>query len=199
MTSQPYGLRTNPDGFSFLLQPSGEQNLIVKGLSSGLEPKGFAPRYCLHNIDLDEWVEPPEWVSDPFIQAFLPTPGVGAFLVRNEDRRYDTLLRQMTRLNGSDVAMLRPLWNTQTTLTRSIYEGTNLGPVLWITTNLDQAQACPYHVELAHMYQRRVIFIACGPFPPFIHLSPLTTELRDLGAEPLEKIGSGVLRKIMHG
>lgn len=198
MTEQAYGLRTNPDGFSFLLQPSGDQNLIVEGLKSGMDGPRFKPRFCLHNINLNEWVDPPEWTNDPVVQAFMPTPGVGAFLLRNEDRRYDNLIRQLVRLSGSSLAMLRPLWSNHASLCRPIYEGTNLSPVVWISTALEHSQFAPLHIELAHLYQRRVIFIANGPFPPLPHLSLLATELRDLDTEPLEKIGAGALRVAMH-
>lgn len=195
MTPVAYGLRTTPDGFSFLLQPSGEQNLLVEGLKSGISLRSIAPRFCNHNVDLSDWVPAPPWISDPMVQAFLPLPGTGAYVIRNEDRRYDTLIRQLPRLSGATVAMIRPLGGS-TASVRDIYEGTNLGPVVWLTMSLDQARSCAHHIELANLYQRRIVFIACAPLP-FFQLITLTTELRDLGHEPLEKIGAGALRQIM--
>lgn len=192
-----YGLHEAPGGINFLLQPSGPQNLVV----ANLEPpftvtKGMGRPYCLHNVNLGRSEPAPDWIDDPLVQIFLPLPGAGTFVLRNSDQRYDDLLRQLVRLSGSTVEMLRPIDSRLPC--RKIYAATNLGPVVWLAYDMSHASKAEQLSYLAKVYDRRVLFVSQGPFP-FFGATEVSSPLRDLSDYDLEAIGSGVLKEHMHG
>ena len=199
-----YGLHWAPGGVAFLVQPLGSQNLISPELACPFVPHIRPKRLrCPHQINLADHCAAPAWLEDPLAQAFLPTPravGEKAKVILDPANRIEGMLVQLSRLSSACEPITRPLWWRTPNETQALYTVTNLTPLVWIAGTQQFARYAARHIELGQAFGRRVLIVARERMGLVDDCEWIETSLGDVSGEPLEAIGSGVLRSIMnHG
>lgn len=201
-TISRYGLHWAA-GIPFLMQQVayGPTNLIDRSLSPPFRIDAHRSRICPHGIDLDFHVETPAWVrDDPLARAFWPTPKGASERVLVVVGDHDRLVHELTRICSPVQPMSRPVWFKSATAMRPVYEATNLSPIVVTGAKLDDVPSCIQHLDLANAFQRRLVIIARERIPLFgAEFDYVETDLSldRISSEPLEQIGSGLLREHM--
>lgn len=183
-------------GIPFLVQGSGAQNLISPDLRSPFQLHITPKRTrCPHQVDLASYVEAPDWVSDPLAQAFLPVPGCGAQIVRG----HEDLITPLQRLSSATGPLAWPIWGRKPHELRYLYALTNLSPIVLLGAEVRHTAVVVEHINYAQTYGRRLLVFARQGIPLSAGVDWIDTDLTPaVAGEPLEAIGSGVLRRVMH-
>lgn len=185
-------------GVPFLVQSNNVQNLISPDLGSPftveVSPRGAR---CPHAIDLAV-AERASWIQDPLAQAFLPLPRGDRRpqLILDRKGELGPLLMQLCRLLTPVGDVLRPIWWKDAYKYTPTYGMTNLGPIVLLGGDASRGRDIYRHLELGQSHNRHVLIIMRERVP-VLDGEWITTELADVGAEPLEGIGAGALKEYM--
>lgn len=197
-----YGVHWAPGSVAFLLQPLGSQNLISPDLQSPFTPHIRPKRLrCPHQINLADHSPAPAWIEDPLAQVFLPTPrepGERAKVILDPENRVEAMLLQLSRLSSACEPITRPLWWRTPNETQALYGVTNLSPLVWIAGTQQFCRYAARHIELGQGFGRRVLIVARERMGLVDDCDWIETRLGDISGEPLEAIGSGILRDYMN-
>lgn len=197
-----YGLH-QAAGIPFLLQTTGGSNLISKDLKCPIQVQ-VTPRrtLCPHQIDLDTFVEAPEWVQDPLAQAFLPVPrrpDEKVMVVVDPDGTQERLAFHLARLCSPTMGLAHPLWGRLPSEMEKWYRVTDISPVVLIGAEMQHTTLVRKHVALARATNRRTVILSKERLPLYGEVEWINSKLSltDIDGQPLEAIGSGALREAM--
>jgi hypothetical protein len=195
-----YGVHWAPGDIPFLVQALGSQNLISPDLESPFTTNIWPRRQrCPHQIDLTITAEA-DWIADPLAQALLPVPrlpGEKAKAIVDPDRRLERLLMQLQRMSTPTEPLLRPIYWRLAREMRGLYAVSNLSPLIWFGAELQHTNEVMKHILEAEGASRHILIVCQTELPVYMGVDWIKTELTDVGSEPLEAIGAGVLRKNM--
>jgi hypothetical protein len=185
------------DEIAFLLQGTGTSNLFSPDLECPFTVETRPRRTpCPHNINLEEWVETPNWLSDPLAQMFVPVPNPGVKLIYDPGNKLDKVVTDLQRLCSPIHSIVRPVWWKEAIPLAKHYGITNLSPLVWARANPYTFPQVLRHINLAQFTGGKALII-CEERIPIFDVEWITTELTDVSNEPLERIGAGALRKYM--
>jgi hypothetical protein len=197
-----YGLHIASGDIPFLVQPSGSTNLISPDLRCPFEPQVVPRRSrCPHAINLADGIDVtiPSWVDEPLAQMFLPTPcrhNAPALLLYDPNGDALQLIRSLERLVSPVEPHTRPIWWKTPKDLRYLYGLTNLGPMVWTSTEMRYTQDADKHIDLGRAFERKVLLVATERMPLFTNIAPVSTFTLPPD-EPLEAIGAACLRRYM--
>ncbi|AKU43601.1 hypothetical protein CPT_Seuss75 [Caulobacter phage Seuss] len=190
-----YGLHI-AEGIPFLLQRSGAINLISPDLPCPFQAH-IRPRNerCPHDFNLNAVDPAPAWVSEPLVQAFLPTPGTSAVWVYDPDNKLGPTIAALRRLSSPTYDSTTAIWMKATEWVKKLYEVTNLGPMVFTSAEVNHTEAVNRHAAVARACNRRLVVIARERMPLFDmkRVEPFDLDL----SQPFERIGAGLLRSYM--
>ena len=203
MIVHSFGLHV-ASGIPFLLQANGATNLISADLKSPFQLHITPKRTrCPNEIDLSTYVEAPEWINDPLASAYLPLPLTSqrsrAKIILDPDQKYAGMHAQLVRLLSATGPIGTPLWANNFT-DRNLYVGSNLGPVVFFGVDNSCSKFVFNHLKFSIIYDRSLLFYTREPipvFPPDVEWIKSSLNPSDLLDQPLEAIGSGILRRYM--
>lgn len=193
-----YGLHWAGD-IPFLHQNDGSTNLISADLRSPYIVLVKPKIRCPHAFDLTNLAPEPGWLKDPLAQALLPTPRVGPVrLIHDPDGKLTPTIQQLMRLSSPTDSLMTPIWWKRPNQIARRYQVSNLSPLIWASADIKHTLMAAQHIQLAMAHSRRVLIICRDKLPLFENIEWISTELVDLDREPLEAIGSGLVKALMN-
>lgn len=199
-----FGLHIAPGGIAFLVQANGSQNLISPELrfpyAVHIKPRTLR---CPHHVDLAQGVGVvvPGWTEDPLLRAFLPVPAepdTPALLVFDPEDRFRRIAPQLARMGSPTGPVAQPAWMLASGDVKNSYSVSNLTPIILTSTEISGTKDVLRHMDLARANQRQLIVFARQRLPMFGADARWVEPPDYLPVdEPLEAIGSAVLRRYM--
>jgi hypothetical protein len=195
-----FGLHWAPGHVPFLVQPEGVTNLISPDLGNpftlNLPGRGLK---CPHWIDLERHAPAPDWLEDPLAQMFLPVPrgeGEKIKIILDRDDSLSPIINRLARLSSPIEPIIQPVWWRDAFTLRKRYQTTNLTPLVWTGVEASHTGVLD-HMDMARVFNRRMLIVAREPLPIYHHVEVIQTAMKEVPVGDLEAVGTGALRRHM--